>query len=303
MAALTRLDSTRNIDSNFIGVQMPWGSVTQTPTFEFAPNVTPTSFSEPPPLVDFPEPENCVFPPREDEDLQPSTKPSGKKRRASYIPRPPNAFILFRSSFVKSHHVSAAVEKNHSTLSKIIGLTWSGLSPAERDVWYGRAKAALAEHRKKWPEYSFRPSNGTKTASGGQSGDVASTSRAAPKAKRKVREAPSDQKRCEKIAKLLVDGLKGQDLDAAIEQFDQTHVPEKPITRFEKPVTDRMYRRRRSSSVPGNGLPTLRTQFAPPPRSNSCGLPDAHGGILDKPVTFDMSYDLSQAPNSAVSLP
>lgn len=44
-----------------------------------------------------------------------------KKRDASYIPRPPNAFILFRSSFIKSQQVPGKVEGNHSTLSKIIG--------------------------------------------------------------------------------------------------------------------------------------------------------------------------------------
>lgn len=45
----------------------------------------------------------------------------GKKRDASYIPRPPNAFILFRSSFIRSQQVPGKVEGNHSTLSKIIG--------------------------------------------------------------------------------------------------------------------------------------------------------------------------------------
>lgn len=47
----------------------------------------------------------------------------GKKRDASYIPRPPNAFILFRSSFIRSQQVPEKVEGNHSTLSKIIGLS------------------------------------------------------------------------------------------------------------------------------------------------------------------------------------
>lgn len=46
----------------------------------------------------------------------------GKKRDASYIPRPPNAFILFRSSFIRSQQVPGKVEGNHSTLSKIIGM-------------------------------------------------------------------------------------------------------------------------------------------------------------------------------------
>jgi hypothetical protein len=51
-----------------------------------------------------------------------ATKPShAKKRDAGHIPRPPNAFILFRSSFIKSESVPGNIEGNHSTLSKIIG--------------------------------------------------------------------------------------------------------------------------------------------------------------------------------------
>lgn len=38
-----------------------------------------------------------------------------------HIPRPPNAFILFRSAFIKSRKISSEIEGNHSTLSKIIG--------------------------------------------------------------------------------------------------------------------------------------------------------------------------------------
>ncbi|KAI0040869.1 hypothetical protein FA95DRAFT_1466980, partial [Auriscalpium vulgare] len=74
-----------------------------------------------------------------------------------HIPRPPNAFILFRSSFIKSQHVSTAVETNHSTLSKIIGLTWQNMPHAERQFWHAKAKAAQAEHKRKWPDYAFRP--------------------------------------------------------------------------------------------------------------------------------------------------
>lgn len=44
-----------------------------------------------------------------------------EKSTKKHIPRPPNAFILFRSSFIRSNHVPGKVEGNHSTLSKIIG--------------------------------------------------------------------------------------------------------------------------------------------------------------------------------------
>lgn len=53
----------------------------------------------------------------------PPRRGDGEKRRGGHIPRPPNAFILFRSSFVRSNQVPGRVEGNHSTLSKIVGLS------------------------------------------------------------------------------------------------------------------------------------------------------------------------------------
>lgn len=93
----------------------PITALSADPTFPFEtvwenPVPTPTS------PADFPElPETRV-------DFQgPDRASHGKKRDASYIPRPPNAFILFRSSFIRSQQVPEKVEGNHSTLSKIIG--------------------------------------------------------------------------------------------------------------------------------------------------------------------------------------
>ncbi|KAH8994256.1 hypothetical protein EDB92DRAFT_318416 [Lactarius akahatsu] len=87
-----------------------------------------------------------------------ATKPShAKKREAGHIPRPPNAFILFRSSFIKSESVPGNIEGNHSTLSKIIGIVWKTLPPAERELWEKRAVQAQAEHRARYPDWRFRP--------------------------------------------------------------------------------------------------------------------------------------------------
>ncbi|KAH9991881.1 high mobility group box domain-containing protein, partial [Russula vinacea] len=87
-----------------------------------------------------------------------AAKPShAKKRDAGHIPRPPNAFILFRSSFIKSESVPGNIEGNHSTLSKIIGIVWKTLPPAERQLWEKRAVQAQAEHRARYPDWRFRP--------------------------------------------------------------------------------------------------------------------------------------------------
>ncbi len=168
------------------------------------------------------------------DDADSTTQRHAKKKAASHIPRPPNAFILFRSSFIKSQHVSTDVETNHSTLSKIIGMTWQGLSDAERQVWHDKARVALDEHRRRFPAYAFRPSHQKPVPGGGGGGGTR---------RKRVREVePKDTKRCAKIAELLVKGLKGAQLDDAIREFDKTHVPE-IITRFDTPITESAFRK------------------------------------------------------------
>lgn len=199
----------------------------------------------PPPLVD-PIDNFILFPPAD--DCPPPRKPThSKKKPEDHIPRPPNAFILFRSSFIKGQHVPTEVETNHSTLSKIIGLTWKNLPNDERLFWHAKAKAALDEHKRKFPQYAFRPSQ--------------SRNKGAPD-KRKVREVgPKDHKRCAKIAELLVEGKKGQELDEAIQEFDKHHVPE-VVTRFEAPLTARMYRRSSSAPIPESGAKQRKSRSA-----------------------------------------
>ncbi|KAJ7274513.1 hypothetical protein B0H12DRAFT_402157 [Mycena haematopus] len=209
----------------------------------FAPNLTESTFADLPPLVDpldAPPVSPCesfIF--ASDEPSPVRRSPHTRKKSDNHIPRPPNAFILFRSSFIKSQSVSTEVETNHSTLSKIIGLTWKNLPPEERRVWHTKAMDAVAEHKRNFPTYAFRPKH--------PRGKKADPDGPPTKPKRKVREVYQDPQRCKKIAELLVEGKKGVELDRAIQEFDKHHVPE-IVTRFEAPVTARAYRR--SSSVP-----------------------------------------------------
>ena len=213
--------------------------------FAFAPNVTPVSFNDPKPSLGSVS-ESSLFPSC---DLPPRKVTHSRKKPEDHIPRPPNAFILFRSSFVKSDHVSTAVESNHSTLSKIIGYTWGMLPPAEKQIWFEKAKAMLEEHKAKYPGYSFKPESKLQTPY--------------PTKKRKVREVgPKDTKRCEKIAELLVKGKKGAELDQAVNEFDRSHVPE-VVTRFDAPVTARHFRR--SSSAPADERPNSPFLVSVPP--------------------------------------
>jgi len=223
------------------GNQFVWASQPEpTNTFmdiSFTDNMSYSSFSDDmPPLVCAPPQTEFVMFPPPSEAGSPRKQPHSKKKPENHIPRPPNAFILFRSSFIKSQHVSTAIETNHSTLSKIIGLTWQSLPEEERQVWHLKAKQALDEHKRKFPKYAFRP--------------MQTKSKGAASEKRKVREVePKDMKRCTKIAQLLVEGKKGDELDAAIHEFDKHHVPE-IVTRFEAPITERAFRRSSSAPIP-----------------------------------------------------
>ena len=195
--------------------------------FAFAPNVTPGTFNEHYASTPHASGSDAMLFPLLESSTGARRSGHSRKKPINHIPRPPNAFILFRSYFIKSQHVSSEIETNHSTLSKIIGLTWKNLPNEERQIWHARAKAALEDHKRKFPSYAFKP--------------VHSKPRGVPAEKRKVREVGlKDHTRCAKIAELLVRGKKGLELKVAIQEFDKNHVPE-IVTRFEAPITANNY--------------------------------------------------------------
>lgn len=214
-----------------------------------------------------------------------------RRKAPNHIPRPPNAFILFRSSFIKSRHVSTEVETNHSTLSKIIGLTWQNLSEAERQKWHAQAKLALDEHKRQFPQYSFRP--------------VHTKSKGGASERRKLREVgPKDQKRCAKIAELLVCGKKGHELEEAIQEFDKHHVPE-IVTRFDTPMTANTYtstseRRSLSPVAPRKqiSLPRRKSHTTSAPNPAPPPLQDRPSAQIPKLSLTTQSFDtFSQSPS------
>ncbi|OJA10993.1 hypothetical protein AZE42_09146 [Rhizopogon vesiculosus] len=151
----------------------------------------------------------------------------GKKRDASYIPRPPNAFILFRSSFIRSQQVPEKVEGNHSTLSKIIGKYWKTLPREEREIWEAKALVAQAEHRKRYPDWRFRPGanalaklkvkDGPGIANRRRSNQSTKKSRGDAESKKKNK---SKDERCSMIADLLVEGKTGAELECALRNWE-----------------------------------------------------------------------------------
>ncbi|KAJ6524712.1 hypothetical protein DFH09DRAFT_1418364 [Mycena vulgaris] len=145
----------------------------------------------------------------------------------AHIPRPPNAFFLFRSSFIRARAVPARVETSHSTLSAIAGLTWAALPPADRGLWHAKAREVREEHQERFPGYAFRPRRASPSASTSKDApDGECTVKKKKKGeteqpRRRCRDAPPpDRARCAHIATLLVQGLSGAALDEAIRGFD-----------------------------------------------------------------------------------
>ncbi|OCH94018.1 hypothetical protein OBBRIDRAFT_770585 [Obba rivulosa] len=223
----------------------------------FAPNVTPGTYVEPGQddmFENFGEPSSpadAIFPPSEAPPSQPSRRriPPGKRPSQGYIPRPANAFMLFRREFVRQKHVPGSIETNHCSLSKIIGNCWRALPLEEKRIWEVRAKEEKAAHQKRHPNYKYRPVHKKKKEK----------EDAAAKRKEKTPLAESDERRCEDVAQLLLQGKKGDELAAAVRQLDMQRLqplsgtPDFPMyfgapAPLHAPIP--LYAHRRSSSVP-----------------------------------------------------
>ncbi|KAG6831040.1 hypothetical protein H0H87_006348 [Tephrocybe sp. NHM501043] len=85
------------------------------------------------------------------------TKKSHARRRSiNHIPRPRNAFILFRCDFVQQQKVPLEVENDHRNLSRISGNVWRLMTPDERAPWVRMAEEEKIKHRILYPEYTYR---------------------------------------------------------------------------------------------------------------------------------------------------
>ncbi|KAF8518427.1 high mobility group box domain-containing protein, partial [Hysterangium stoloniferum] len=70
-----------------------------------------------------------------------------------HIPRPPNAFIIFRTEYIRA----TETQKSTPEVSKRLGDMWKGMSDEEKEPWVTRAEIAKEEHKRKYPTYKFKP--------------------------------------------------------------------------------------------------------------------------------------------------
>ncbi|KAH9476076.1 Repressor ROX1 [Psilocybe cubensis] len=85
------------------------------------------------------------------------TKPPRRKKPANHIPRPQNAFILFRSECIRQKMIPKSVEKDYRNLSRICGKVWKQMSADEREPWFRMADQEKISHSIKYPNYKFQP--------------------------------------------------------------------------------------------------------------------------------------------------
>jgi HMG (high mobility group) box len=104
-------------------------------------------------------------------DMQPAPEPEpqtkkshSRKQPEGHIPRPRNAFILFRCDFVAQKKIPASVEPDHRNISRIVGRIWKAMSDEDRRPWVEEAKKEREAHKRLYPQYRYSPTSASAAA-------------------------------------------------------------------------------------------------------------------------------------------
>ncbi|KAG8808966.1 hypothetical protein FRB91_011992 [Serendipita sp. 411] len=153
-------------------------------------------------------------------------RPPGKKNTdAPHVPRPRNAFILFRSAFIEQKNGKELASKQQN-VSRIAALVWKSMNSAEQDPWYKLAAEEKQAHYAANPGYTFQPSG---------RGDLKK------KTRKPTTEPAIEEGSCKRIAELIINGVHGDDLVTAAKN--------EGVAPYQKQEGDRR-RRRRDPAVP-----------------------------------------------------
>ncbi|EMD34332.1 hypothetical protein CERSUDRAFT_97591 [Gelatoporia subvermispora B] len=136
-------------------LNMSYASLPSYPSHEYAPH--PSTLYAMPPDIESPEPRTASQPPA---GVERRTKKQ-RKEDAGYIPRPSNAFIIFRAEFSRKNaqgtQSNSPAQRPHETLSKRAGDAWRKLTPAEKHPYRVLAQKEALDHGRKYPDYVYRP--------------------------------------------------------------------------------------------------------------------------------------------------
>ncbi|KAI6133398.1 high mobility group box domain-containing protein, partial [Pisolithus croceorrhizus] len=185
----------------------------------------------------------------------PPSRGTSRNKSPNHIPRPRNAFMLFRSAFAAAQKIRTTVEHDNRHITRIIAHCWNRLSDADKRVWREKAAAEKALHAIKYPNYRFSP-----------------VGRATKPIKRNVRRnGIEDKMRCEKVADLLLAGKSGEELEDAVKQIDMSLKAEvsnqarndASLDVEESSANDRDWQSQFSDSEDSN-IPPFRSPLLPP---------------------------------------
>ncbi|KAK0216861.1 hypothetical protein IW262DRAFT_1507267 [Armillaria fumosa] len=84
----------------------------------------------------------------------PASSPSASKSDKAHIPRPSNAYIIFRSEYVAIHK---SLLKTQQKASKKAGAAWHELPKESQDYYRELAKQRKEEHARTYPGYKYQP--------------------------------------------------------------------------------------------------------------------------------------------------
>ena len=88
----------------------------------------------------------------------PTSPPRTPGNKPKKEPRPPNAFMLFRSWLIREGKLPAELGRRQQNISRIAGKAWNMLDEINKDGWRMEAVRLLREHEREHPNYKFEPS-------------------------------------------------------------------------------------------------------------------------------------------------
>ncbi|THH29139.1 hypothetical protein EUX98_g5044 [Antrodiella citrinella] len=100
---------------------------------------------------------NWLLPSRAPDDPASFDFVAPRPRGKTHVPRPPNAFMLFRAEKVNAE-LPRDLPNRQQVVSVVAGQCWNMLDEAGKAEWHARAREMLKKHMERYPDYKFAPS-------------------------------------------------------------------------------------------------------------------------------------------------
>jgi HMG (high mobility group) box len=119
-----------------------------------------------------------------------------RRQPKDHVPRPPNAFLMFRSEFwAREKQKEKPIDRNHRNISRIVSHCWNSMGNEEKARYQALAQERKQLHRLEHPNYKYAPAN--------------RTSKPAKKKPKKESNKGDEQEKdnCRRLAALVMDSI------------------------------------------------------------------------------------------------